>query len=121
MASSIKKILVTEDEKPMAKALALKLNHEGFEAQEAHNGEEALDLLAKEKFDLMLLDLMMPRMDGFSVLEKIKEAGYTTKVIVTSNLSQEEDRKRAKDLGAIDYFVKSDTPLNKIVEYIKNL
>lgn len=117
----IKKILVAEDEKPMAKALALKLNHAGFEAKEAHNGEEALDMLSKESFDLLLLDLIMPRMDGFSVLEKIKEKGIKVKIVVTSNLGQEEDSIKAKSLGAIDYFVKSDTSLAEIVDYVKNL
>ena len=115
------RILVVEDEKPMAKALTLKLNHAGFEAKEAHNGEEALNILENEEFDLALLDLIMPRMDGFGVLEKIKEKGLKVKVIVTSNLGQKEDFERAKDMGAIDYFVKSDTSLSEIVDYIKGL
>ncbi|RJQ34675.1 response regulator [Candidatus Parcubacteria bacterium] len=119
--SKVKKILVVEDEKPMAKALVLKLNHAGFEATMANNGEEALEILQKEQFDLMLLDLIMPRMDGFSVLEKIKEKGIKVKIVVTSNLGQEEDFARAKDLGAGDYFVKSDTSLSEIVEYVSQL
>lgn len=121
MAGNIKKILVVEDEKPMAKALTLKLNHAGFEAKAAFNGEEALEELEKDQYDLMLLDLIMPRMDGFSVLEKLKEKGTKTKIVVTSNLGQEEDFNRAKELGASDYFVKSDTSLSEIVEFVKKM
>ncbi|PLX24974.1 response regulator [Candidatus Parcubacteria bacterium] len=118
---NIKKILVVEDEKPMAKALVLKLNHAGFEATMANNGAEAIEILKKEKYDLMLLDLIMPRMDGFSVLEKVKENNIDVKIVVTSNLGQEEDFAKAKELGATDYFVKSDTSLSEIVDYVKKL
>ena len=114
-----KKILIVEDEKPMARALELKLNKSGFEAKALFNGEEALKILETEKFDLILLDLVMPKVDGFAVLTALKEREIETPIIVTSNLSQEEDFKRAKELGAKDYFVKSDTPIADIVEHIK--
>ena len=119
--AAIKKILVAEDEKPMAKALVLKLNNAGFEAKAVFNGEDALAELQKEPYDLLLLDMIMPRMDGFSVLAKIKEGGIKTKVIVTSNLGQPEDFEKAKSLGASDYFVKSDISLSEIVENIKKM
>lgn len=118
---SVKKILVAEDEKPMAKALVLKLNHAGFEAKAVFNGEDAIAELEKEAYDLLLLDMIMPRMDGFSVLEKIQEKNINTKVIITSNLGQTEDFEKAKSLGASDYFVKSDTSLSEIVDHIKKL
>ncbi|MBT4209558.1 MAG: response regulator [Candidatus Komeilibacteria bacterium] len=121
MAGLIKKILVAEDEKPMAKALVLKLNHAGFEAKAAFNGEEAIEEMAKNDYDLLLLDMIMPRMDGFTVLKKLKEQGTKTKIVVTSNLGQEEDFNKAKELGATDYFVKSDTSLSEIVDYIKKM
>lgn len=121
MPNKIKKILICEDEKPIAKALVLKLNHEGFEAEAANDGEEALQILQSKQFDLILLDLIMPRIDGFGVLEKIKELKITTPVIVTSNLGQEEDLKRAKELGAVNYFIKSNTSLQEIVDGIKKL
>ncbi|MEI7604094.1 MAG: response regulator [bacterium] len=113
------KILIVEDEKPIAKALELKLTHSGLDAKAAFNGEEAIKLLEQEKFDLVLLDLIMPNMDGFAVLQNLKDKNIKVRVIVTSNLSQEEDVKKAKELGAIDYFVKSDTSLSKIVDYIQ--
>jgi CheY-like chemotaxis protein len=115
-----KKILIAEDEKPMAKALELKLKGSGFEAKAVFNGVEALAEMEKEKYDLLLLDLMMPVMDGFGVLEALKnKPDNKTLVIVSSNLSQAEDINRAKALGAVDYFVKSDTPISEVVNHIK--
>jgi len=114
-----KKILVADDEKALAKALQLKLNHAGFETTTAFDGAEALDLLKKESFDLVLLDLVMPKMDGFQVLEEVNKLGKKTKIVVTSNLGQEEDAEKAKNLGAINFFVKSDTPITEIVDYVK--
>lgn len=121
MPNKYKKILVCEDEKPIAKALVLKLNHEGFEAEAVHDGEEAIKILQERQFDLVLLDLIMPRVDGFGVLAKMQELKNNTPVIVTSNLGQEEDLKRAKELGAINYFIKSNTSLQEIVDNIKSL
>jgi len=114
-----KKILVVEDEKPIAKALQLKLNSSGYEAQVAGNGAEALQVLGSGEFDLVLLDLVMPTLDGFGFLSQAREQGLEIPpVIVSSNLSQEEDIKRAKELGAVSYYVKSNTPLSVIVEKI---
>ena len=113
------KILVAEDEKPMAKALELKLTSVGFEVEVAFDGEEAIKKIKDNKYDLILLDLVMPKVDGFEVLKEIQKLKLATPVIVSSNLSQEEDRKKAKDLGAKDYFVKSDTTLNELVEKVK--
>ncbi|MEI6494943.1 MAG: response regulator [bacterium] len=114
-----KKILVVEDEKPIAHALELKLTHEGYEVVVAGNGEEAMKLTEEQKFDLIILDLIMPKMTGFEMLEELKKKRNTTPVVVTSNLGQEEDLLRAKDLGAKSYFIKSDTPLADLVHNIK--
>jgi two-component system alkaline phosphatase synthesis response regulator PhoP len=114
----IKKILIVEDEKPMARALELKLNHSGFEAVVASDGEAALENLKKQKFDLILLDLMIPKIDGFEVMKAMKDNKDKTPIIVASNLGQEDDAQKAKSMGAKWYFVKSDTPINKIVDYI---
>lgn len=113
------KILIAEDEKPIANALSLKLNHEGFETKLVYNGKEALDFLESENFDLLILDLMMPEIGGFEVLSKIKEKNIKTPVFVASNLSQTEDINKAKSLGAVDFFIKSDTPVSEIVSKIK--
>lgn len=113
------KILIAEDERAIAGALNLKLNHEGFESQVAFNGKEAMEKLQSDKFDLLILDLIMPQLDGFGVLAEIKEKGIKIPVIVASNLSQAEDISKAKEMGAIDFFIKSDTPVAEIVEKIK--
>ena len=116
-----KRILIAEDEKPMARALELKLTNAGFEVKVCGNGQECLDLLGKEKFDLILLDLVMPVKDGFAVLAELKEKGNKIKVVVLTNLSQVDDYKRVKELGALDLFVKSDTPIVEIVNKVKQI
>lgn len=116
-----KTVLIAEDEKPMAKALQLKLSHSGFLATIASNGEEAMELILKEKFDIILLDIMMPKRDGFSIMTEMKAKKIKTPVVVLSNLSQEDDAKKAKELGAIAFFIKSNTPLLGIIENIKKI
>lgn len=116
-----KHVLIVEDEKPLAHALELKLKSEGFVTTVASNGQEALDMLKKESYDVMLLDLMMPTVDGFQVLQQIQ--GLDKKpgaVFVLSNLSQHEDEERVLSLGAKKFFIKSDTALSTIVDEVKN-
>lgn len=114
-----KKILIIEDEKPLAKALSLKLSHAGASATVAGNGDEAIELLGKESFDLILLDIIMPKKDGFETMKEIREKGITTPVIATSNLGQGSDIDKMKELGVVDYFIKSDTSLVDIVSKIE--
>jgi DNA-binding response OmpR family regulator len=116
-----KKILIIEDEKPIAHAMELKLKKAGFDAQIAINGEEAIKLLEEDNFDLALLDLVMPKMDGFGVLEEVKKKKIKIKIMVTSNLSQSDDIKKAKDLGAVDFLIKSDTSIVEIVDKVKSI
>lgn len=113
-----KKVLVVEDEKPMAMALEIKLKKVGLNAKAVFDGEEAIKALEAENYDLVLLDIMMPVLDGWGVLEKVKSKGIKTKIIITSNLSQEEDKKRATDLGASGFIVKSDTSLTDIAKTV---
>lgn len=121
MSTETKKILIMEDEKPMARALELKLNHSGFLATSVNDGQAGLDLLAKEKFDLILMDLMMPKLDGFGVLKILQEQNNKIPVLVVSNLSQEEDEKKVKALGAKEFFIKSNTPITTLVNYIQGI
>ena len=121
MLKTKKKILIIEDERPMARALELKLARAGFEAISAENGKEGMSLLEKGTFSLILLDLVMPKMDGFSVLEALKQKDIKTPVIILSNLSQPEDEKRAKALGAKEFFIKSDTQIATIVLRVAEL
>lgn len=121
MSKTAKRILVAEDEKPLAHALELKLSKAGFTVKNAYDGEEAISFLQKEDFDVLILDLMMPKKDGFAVLEELKKMGKKTHVIVLSNLAQEEDKKKVMALGAADYFIKSNTPINIITDHIKKV
>ena len=117
--SNGKLILIVEDERPLAHALEMKLKGQGYETQVATNGSDALAELKKKNFALVLLDLIMPVMDGFAVLEEMKKEKIKVPVIVLSNLGQDEDRAKAKSLGAIDYFVKSNTPIAEILVRVK--
>lgn len=113
-------LLVVEDEKAIASALSLKLKKEGFNVLCAYDGLEALECMRKEKINLVLLDLIIPKVDGFGVLAGMKKEGIKLPTIVSSNLSQKEDIEKALSLGAIDYFIKSDTSITEVVNHVKN-
>ncbi len=117
--TATKRVLIVEDERPLSHALELKLAHEGIDSTVVPNGQEALDLLAKQHFDVMLLDMMMPVMDGFQVLEHLQKMSSIPTVFALSNLSVHDDQERVLAMGAKKYFIKSDTPLSLIVEEIK--
>lgn len=121
MAIEKKKILIGEDEKPLAKALTYKLKKAGFDVNTVFNGEEVIKYIEKNKTDLIILDLVMPKKDGFSVLTDMKEKNIKIPVIVASNLGQQKDIEEAKALGAVDYIIKSDTQLGEIVNRINKL
>lgn len=117
-----KTILVAEDEQDFVKVYQLKLSQEGFNIIVAHNGEEAVNLAKANKPDLILLDLIMPVKDGFQVLKELKsdEKLKHIKVVVFSNLGQEDDEVKAKALGASDYFIKSNISIYEMVEKVKS-
>src|SRR3990167_7950407 len=104
-----KRILIAEDERPIANALNLKLQSEGFDTYIVYNGNEAINALKDSNYDLLLLDLVMPEKNGYFVLEQIRRLNKNISVVIISNLSQAEDKQKTKELGAIDYIVKSDT------------
>ena len=112
------KILIVEDEHPLAHALELKFSQEGYEVVITPDGEDGLKTANAETFDMILLDLIMPKMDGFTFMEQMKKK---TPVIILSNLGQDEDKERAKKLGAAGYFVKSNTPITEIITAVKTL
>ncbi|MBU0614011.1 response regulator [Patescibacteria group bacterium] len=119
--SESKKILIMEDEKSIAHAMQLKLEKAGYTVIVAANGSLGIEALKTEKPDLVLLDLVMPVMDGFEVLAKIKDLGIKTSVIVLTNLSQEEDEQKALASGAKKCLVKSDTSISEVVEEVKKI
>lgn len=116
-------ILVAEDEVLYGKIYQNKFTKEGFEVVLAKNGLEALEMTREKLPDLLLLDLIMPEMDGFQVLSKLKEDPKTksVRVIVLSNLGQASDMETAKNLGAEGYFVKSNLSISELVAKVKEL
>lgn len=121
-ASGKKRILIVEDERPLAHALELKLGHEGFETEVALSGVEGLQKALASDFHCILLDLIMPEMDGFAFLQELKaKKKAMNPVIVLSNLGQEEDKAKAKAFGITDYFVKANTPIVDIVRRVKEV
>lgn len=117
--AGVKRVLIVEDEKALSHALDLKLQHEGFETFVANSGEECLSALKEHTFDIMLLDLVMPTLDGFQVLEALQGKASSPAIFVISNLSQSEDEARVLKLGAKKYFIKSETSLEVIVNEVK--
>lgn len=121
----MKNILIVEDDSFLAHAYTAKLSKSGFNMKLAKDGVEAMEILDAGEFkpELILLDLVMPRMDGFDVLNKLKENGKidTIPVVVASNLGQEEDIKKAMDLGAKDFIVKSNFSLQELIGKIEKL
>jgi DNA-binding response OmpR family regulator len=85
----------------------------------AFDGKDGLEKALTNTFDLILLDLILPEMDGFAVMAELRAKKIKTPVVVLSNLGQDEDRKKAKDLGVINYLVKSNAPLSEIVVLVK--
>lgn len=112
------KLLLVGDEKPLAKALMLKLTDSDFDIDYVDNGTDAYNHILKNKYDLVLLDLVLPGMNGFTVLEKVSKNKIPNPILVFSNLSQEEDIQKVMSMGAIGYLIKSDTSLNELIIYI---
>lgn len=117
--SNGKSILIVEDEKPLSHALEMKLKKNGYETKVVMNGQDALAELKAKQYHMVLMDLIMPVMDGFELLTAMNEANLKIPAIVLSNLGQEEDRKKAAELGAIEYYVKANTPISEIIERVK--
>lgn len=117
----MKKIFIIEDEQSLRDILTMRLRDAGFEIDVAGDGAEALEKLKTLTPDLILLDIILPKIDGFTVLEKIKEDARIkdVSVVVLSNLGQDMDIKRALALGAADYFVKAQHSLLEIIELVK--
>jgi len=118
----MRKILIVEDDKFLRELIARKLSAENYEIIEAIDGEECLKKLKEAKPDLVLLDLILPGIDGFEVLSKMKDdpALASVPVIILSNLGQREDIEKGLKLGAVDYLVKAHFTPNEIVEKVKN-
>ena len=118
------KILLVEDDPMVVKMYQRKLNFEGFDLDLAYNGEEGLESLAKSRPDIILLDVMMPKMNGFEMLKIVKAdpALKDIPVVILTNLGdRSEDVEKSKEIGADDYWVKANMPLNELTSKIKNI
>lgn len=115
------RILIIEDDDFLRSLAVTKLEKEGFAMETATTGDTGLDQVMKLPPDLLILDLMLPNMSGFEVLEKIRSNDTTKKlkVIVFSNLGEETDIKRCLDLGVSEYLVKANFTLDELAEKIK--
>jgi len=116
-----KKIMIVEDDSFVLDIYQTKLSQEGYTVIEARNGVEAMKKLEKEKPDLLLLDIVMPYMDGIEVLKKIRERAdlKNLPVILLTNLSQKEEINVGLGLGASDYLIKSHFTPSEVMEKIK--
>jgi len=117
-----KTILVIEDDKFLRELISRKLTGEGFDVLEAVDGEEGIKKIKEGKPDLVLLDLILPSIDGFEVLTRVRDDPEVSSipVIILSNLGQREEVEKGLKLGAIDYLIKAHFTPGEIIEKIKN-
>ena len=115
------KILLIEDDKFLRELIIQKLGKEGYDVSEAPEGESGLLKIKEERPDLVLLDLILPGIDGFEVLSRMKKDAELASipVIILSNLGQKDDVQKGMDLGAEDYLIKAHFTPGEIVEKIK--
>jgi DNA-binding response OmpR family regulator len=118
-----KKILVIEDEESLLKVLIEKFTIEKFEVFSARDGIDGLTTALKERPDLILLDIIMPKMDGLTMLKELRkdESGKKIKVIMLTNLSGEENIADAIRSGSFDYLIKSDWKIEDLVKRVKEV
>jgi two-component system phosphate regulon response regulator PhoB len=121
-SNSEKRILLVEDDDALANVYLIRLQAEGFDVLRVSNGEEALATALKYHPDLVLLDVMMPRVSGFDVLDIMRNTPETSnvKIVMLTALGQESDIERAKALGVNDYFIKSQVVIADVVERIRH-
>jgi DNA-binding response OmpR family regulator len=117
-----KKILIVEDDMVLQKTLGEFLVSEGFETIVASDGEEAVEVLTKEVPDLILLDIILPKKDGYEVIKEVRanERMNDIPIILLTNLGSVQDVEKALDLGATTYLVKADYTLEEVVTKIKS-
>ncbi len=117
------KVLLIEDDQMLVKGLVGYLENEGFLVEFAIDGPTGYKLAEKNSPDVILLDIILPRMDGFKVLEKLKKSPKTKKipVIILSNLGQEEEIRKGKSLGAKDFLVKANVELKDVAAKVSKV
>ena len=121
MTDNKKKILIVEDDQMIGSMYRTKLEQDGFIVLTAANGAQGLELALNEKPDLVMLDIIMPQLDGFSVLRQLRgnEGTKNTPIIMLTNLGTDEDKAKGQKLGATDYLIKANLTPAQISEIIK--
>ncbi len=117
------KLLLVEDDMALRDIYSTRFLAEGYEVTTASDGEQALTVAVKEKPDLILLDIMMPKISGFDVLDILRTTPETknAKIIIMTALSQPADVEKGKTLGADEYLVKSQVTLTDVVDKVKSV
>ena len=121
MEESKKKLLFVEDDKAISLMYKTKLEREGFIVLTAENGAQGLEMAITQRPDLIMLDIIMPQLDGFTVAQelKINQATKNIPVIMLTNLGTDEDKQKGKRCGAINYLVKANLTPSQVSEIIK--
>ena len=116
------RIIVADDDRMFRKVAETTLRRQGYEVTTASDGEEALQLIRSERPDMIVLDLIMPKLQGFDVLTILKQDALTSviPVIVLSSLTQEQDKQEALNLGAVAYFNKTTFSMSELVKQVEN-
>ncbi len=116
------KITLVEDDKILSRVINEELTEAGFDVSLAYDGEEGLEVIRSEKPDLVLLDLVMPKKNGFEVLEELKQSKDTVNipVIILTMLGQDEEVKKGLSLGANEYVIKSQFAIAEVIEKVKD-
>ena len=117
----MKTLLIAEDDAFLTKVYRKNLEQEGLQILTAADGQEAIDIIDAKQPDLLILDLLLPKVKGVGVLEHVRAKGYTFPVIILSNVNQEADRKECESLGIAHYFVKGDTSIQKVKDKVHEI
>ena len=117
----MKKILIIEDEEILLELIQKRLIQEGYQVVVAKDGQEGLEKLRQEKIDLILLDIIMPKMGGFEVIEEINKDKKLKgiPIIIISNSGQPVELSRAKELGVVDWLIKTDFDPAEVIDKVK--
>ncbi|MFA7681758.1 MAG: response regulator [Candidatus Peribacteraceae bacterium] len=114
-------ILIAEDDPVLREVYAKKFSLSGYDILTVVNGEEAIQAVTKKAPDILILDLNMPVLDGFAVMEKFPRSARSFPIIVLTNFGNEQNRKRAEELGADDYFVKNEMTIKSLLDMVEKL
>jgi DNA-binding response OmpR family regulator len=117
------KILIAEDDLMISEIYQKKFTENGYEVLTAFSGDQVLEIVKKHKVDIVLLDLLIPKLDGFAVTENLRNGKYdqNIKIIISSNLSQKEDQDKVLALGADGFILKSQFTPSELAEEVKRL